>query len=87
MVLPLAHELGPIRRDAVSPGVIDTPWWDRQPVELKQQVFQRVATTVPVRRIGCSENIADAIIFLAGNSYVTGVILDVDGGMRTAVPR
>ena len=84
MVLPLAHELGPIRVNAVSPGVIDTPWWDKQPAELKQRVYARVAATAPVRRIGRSEDIADAIVFLAGNGYVTGVILDVDGGIRGA---
>ncbi len=87
MVLPLAHELGPVRVNAVSPGVIDTPWWDRQPAELKHRLFGRIAATVPVRRVGLPEDIADAIVFLAGNSYVTGIILDVDGGMRGAVPQ
>ncbi len=82
MVLPLAHELGPVRVNAVSPGVIDTPWWDRQPAELKQHVFARVAATAPARRIGRPDDVADAVVFLAGNGYVTGVILDVDGGIR-----
>ena len=86
MVLPLAHELGPVRVNAVSPGVIDTPWWDRQPAELKQRVFERIAATVPVRRIGCADDVADAIVFLAGNGYITGVILDIDGGLRGADP-
>jgi len=39
-----------------------------------------------MRRIGRPEEVADAIVFLAGNGYVTGVILDVDGGMRGALP-
>ena len=86
MVLPLAHELGPVRVNAVSPGVIDTPWWDKQPEELKHRLFEQIAASVPVRRIGRAEEVADAIVFLAGNSYVTGVILDVDGGMRGALP-
>jgi NAD(P)-dependent dehydrogenase (short-subunit alcohol dehydrogenase family) len=86
MVLPLAHELGPIRVNAVSPGVIDTPWWDKQPKELKHQLFGRIAASVPVRRIGRPEDVADAIVFLAGNGYITGVILDVDGGLRGASP-
>ncbi len=86
MVLPLAHELGPVRVNAVSPGVIDTPWWDKHPEELKSRIFGQIAASVPVRRVGRPEEVADAIVFLAGNDYVTGVILDVDGGMRGATP-
>ena len=86
MVLPLAHELGPIRVNAVSPGVIDTAWWDRYPGELKRRIFGQVAASAPLRRIGRAEEVADAIVFLAGNNYITGVILDVDGGMRGASP-
>jgi len=86
MVLPLAHELGPIRVNAVSPGVIDTPWWEKHPEELKNRIFEQIAASVPMRRIGRPEEVADAIVFLAGNGYVTGVILDVDGGMRGALP-
>lgn len=86
MVLPLAHELGPIRINAVSPGVIDTAWWDKQPEGLRERLFDRVAATTPLRRVGRPEEVADAIVFLAGNGYITGVILDVDGGMRGASP-
>ncbi len=68
------------------PGVTDTSWWDRQPAELKQRVFERVAATVSVRRIGYADDVADTIVFLIGNGYMTGVILDVDGGMRGAEP-
>ena len=85
MILPLAHELGPIRVNAVSPGVIDTPWWDRQPAGLRERVFERATATSPAGRVGRAEDVADAVVFLAGNGYVTGVILDVDGGMRGAV--
>ena len=84
MVLPLAHELGPVRVNAVSPGVIHTPWWDGRPEALKHSVFARVAATAPVPRVGRAEDVADAIVFLAANSYVTGVILDVDGRIRSA---
>ncbi len=37
---------------AVSPGVIDTPWWDEHPEALKRRIFEQVTASVPVRRIG-----------------------------------
>ena len=85
-VLPLAHELAPVRVNAVSPGVIDTPWWDKQPPELRTRMFRQIAASTPARRVGRAEDVADAIVFLAGNTYVTSVILDVDGGLRGSLP-
>lgn len=86
MILPLAHELGPIRVNAVSPGVIDTPWWEKQPKNIKNQFFDQTSKTVPLGRVGQAEDVAGAILFLAGNRYVTGIVLDVDGGLRGASP-
>lgn len=86
MVLPLAHEFGPIRVNAVSPGVIDTPWWDKIPEAFKRRVFDRIAATVPVHRVAGAEEVADAIVFPAGNRYLTAIILDVDGGTRGTSP-
>lgn len=49
---------------------------------VKQEVEKRVAATTPMRRLGTADEVADAILFLAGarSSYVTGIVLMVDGG-------
>ena len=83
MVRPLAVELKPRRVNAVSPGVIDTPWWDRRlPEDQKRAAFDRFAAATPAGRVGRPEDVAQAIVFLIGNTYMTGCILDVDGGLR-----
>lgn len=86
LVGPLARELAPRRVNAVSPGVIDTPWWDRQPEPMKRAFFEASEQTLPVRRVGQPQDLAEAILFLAGNAFTTGVVLDVDGGLRTVNP-
>ncbi|MFI9306983.1 SDR family oxidoreductase [Streptomyces triculaminicus] len=43
MVPPLAVELAPLRVNAVSPGVIDTPWWDQIPEEQREALFHGLA--------------------------------------------
>jgi len=78
MAQTLARELAPIRVNAVSPGVVETPWWDDKPKDLFVSASQRA----PLGRPGRPEELADAIAFLIGNSFVTGVILDVDGGLH-----
>jgi NAD(P)-dependent dehydrogenase (short-subunit alcohol dehydrogenase family) len=76
----LAKELAPTRINAVSPGVIDTPWWDAMPEEAKATIFRQAAERLPVRRVGRPEDVAQAIVFLVHDSFVTGTIIEVDGG-------
>jgi NAD(P)-dependent dehydrogenase (short-subunit alcohol dehydrogenase family) len=64
----------------VAPGVIDTPYWAKLPADKRQQMYDAAARGVPVRRVGTAEDIADAVVFLAGNGFVTGTVLLVDGG-------
>jgi len=82
LVKPLAVELRPRRVNAVSPGVIDTPWWNWMPDEQKRDAFGKFAAATPVGRIGKPQDIAEAIVFLIGNSFMTGCVLECDGGMR-----
>ena len=78
----LAVELKPIRVNTVSPGVIDTPWWDPFPPEQKEAMFKDFAGKTPVGRVGTSEDVAQAIAFLIGNGFVTGQTVITDGGLR-----
>ena len=80
MVAPLAVELAPLRVNAVSPGVIDTHWWNVLPEDQRRAYFDSVAAVTPVRRVGKPEDVADAIVYLAGAGYVTGTVLECTGG-------
>ncbi|MGV9351667.1 SDR family oxidoreductase [Streptomyces spiralis] len=87
MVRPLAVELAPLRVNAVSPGVIDTPWWDSVPAEQRQALFDGFAAVTPVGRVGRPEDIARAIHMFAANGFVTGVVLEATGGVTLATGR
>jgi NAD(P)-dependent dehydrogenase (short-subunit alcohol dehydrogenase family) len=86
MIPVLAVELAPARVNAVSPGVIDTPWWDWLDVDARRQAFAAYAKSTPVGRVGRAEDVADAIGYLIGAAFVTGIVLNVDGGMRHRPP-
>lgn len=83
LTLSLARELGPfgIRVNAVAPGITKTDMMKAVP----EQVIAPLIKTVPLRRIGEPEDIANAFVFLASDkaSYITGVVLSVDGLART----
>lgn len=79
----LARELGPsnIRVNAVAPGITKTD----MVAALPEKMIQPLIASIPIRRIGEPEDIANAFLFLASDmaSYVTGEILSVDGAMRS----
>ncbi|MFI6369215.1 SDR family oxidoreductase [Nocardia sp. NPDC050630] len=84
-VIPtLALELAPLRVNAVSPGMVDTSWWDRVPSHNRRAIQTAMATQLPVGRIGEPDDIGHAIRFLLENSYITGTVLAVDGGIALA---
>jgi NAD(P)-dependent dehydrogenase (short-subunit alcohol dehydrogenase family) len=76
----LAVELSPIRVNAVSPGPVDTPLHDHLPKERRDALFQAVAASLPVKRIGKAEEIAQTVLYLMTNGFTTGSTLYVDGG-------
>ena len=82
LTLSLARELGPkgIRVNAVAPGITETDMMKAVPAAVIEPMIQRI----PLRRLGQPEDIANAFLFLASReaSYITGVVLSVDGMMR-----
>ena len=82
MVPVLARELAPTRVNAVSPGVVETPWWNAMPDEARQAYFAQHASELPVARIGQPDDVAQAIAFLIGNGYTTGSVMECDGGLH-----
>jgi NAD(P)-dependent dehydrogenase (short-subunit alcohol dehydrogenase family) len=87
MVPPLAAELAPLRVTAVSPGVVDTPWWDRMPAARREAVFRDAAASLPLGRVGRPDDVAQAIVMLATNGYITGTVLECAGGAHLATGR
>ena len=83
LTVSLARELGPkgIRVNAVAPGIIETDMMKAVPKEVIEPMISRI----PLQRLGKPEDIANAFVFLASEeaSYITGVILSVDGMART----
>lgn len=77
----MAVELGPIRVNVVSPGVVDSgPFWDRLDAGARARMFDDYAARAPARRVGTPEDIAAAAMFAIANPFLTGTILAVDGG-------
>lgn len=82
LVRPLAVEMKPLRVNAVSPGVIDTPWWSRVSENQRQALFDQSVAKTPAGRVGKPEDVAKAVAFLIDDTFMTGSILECDGGMR-----
>ncbi len=83
LTVSLARELGPkgIRVNAVAPGITETDMMKAVP----KDVIAPLIAQIPLRRLGQPEDIANAFVFLASDeaSYITGVVLSVDGMART----
>ena len=83
LTVSLARELGPkgIRVNAVAPGITETDMMKAVPKEVIEPMIQKI----PLGRLGKPEDIANAFAFLASDeaSYITGVVLSVDGMART----
>ena len=81
MTRGLAKELGPdIRVNSVCPGMINTGFHD---TFTKPEVRAHVANITPLKREGCSEDVANLVAYLATDeaAFITGANIDINGGM------
>ena len=80
----MAAELSPrIRVNAVLPGAIETASFRTWLEQMPEQVLEQMISATPMRRNGTPEDIAAAVLYFASpaSSWVTGKLLDVDGGV------
>jgi NAD(P)-dependent dehydrogenase (short-subunit alcohol dehydrogenase family) len=76
----LAIEWGPeVRVNCVLPGAVDTPMLT-DGLARAGRSLESFGAALPIGRVGQPQEIADAIVFLASNPYVTGASLVIDGG-------
>jgi len=76
----MALELAPTRVNIIRPGIVDTPLITRMAGDARDEMLEGMAKRVPLRRVAQPDDIADAVLFLMRNDYVTGEMLTIDGG-------
>jgi NAD(P)-dependent dehydrogenase (short-subunit alcohol dehydrogenase family) len=76
----LALELAPVRVNAVSPGIIDTPIRAAMPEAARLEMLAQTAARLPVGRVGVGEDIARQILAFMTIGFMTGSIVYLDGG-------
>ncbi len=78
----MARELGPdnVRVNSVTPGLIQT---DITGGKLTDDLKIQILEGIPLKRLGVADDVANACLFLASDlsSYITGAVIDVNGGM------
>lgn len=79
----LALELAPTRVNVITPGFIHTSAWDAfMPKEQQDEFFNDFAKTLPVKQIGLAKDVTKGILFFMESDFVTGAVLDIDGGQK-----
>jgi len=79
----LANEIAPRRINVVSPGFIDTPIVDLEGKE-REEMYAKITADHAISRAGTADEVAQAILFVIQNDFVTGTTVDVDGGWLLA---
>lgn len=78
----LAVEMAPVRFNVVAPGMCDTGFLRRFLGAQADAIISHVAASLPVKRIGTPEEVAQAYLYLMKTGYITGETLHIDGGHR-----
>ncbi len=81
LTMGLAQELaGKARVNCVSPGMVATEAYADMPEEAREGMYAQVGGSLPVGRVGGASEIAQAVIMAMTNGFLTGSVLDIDGG-------
>jgi NAD(P)-dependent dehydrogenase (short-subunit alcohol dehydrogenase family) len=90
LIRVMALEWGPkgIRVNGISPGPIEGSWGMANVASPTQDIVDKITRAIPLKRWGTEEDIATTALYLSSDaaSYVTGVILECDGGVTIASP-
>lgn len=73
-------ELAPRRVNVISPGVIDTPAYAGLGQEQRLAMFAKAGQGLPVGRVGQAEEVAAGYVLAMENGFMTGAVVDIDGG-------
>ena len=77
----LAQELaGKARVNCISPGMVATEAYAGMPEEVREGMYAQVGGSLPVGRVGKANEIAQAVVMAMTNDFLTGSVLDIDGG-------
>ncbi len=81
LTMGLAQELaGTARVNCISPGMVATEAYAGMPEETREGMYAQVGGSLPVGRVGRASEIAQAVIMAMTNGFLTGSVLDIDGG-------
>ncbi len=76
----LAHELAPVRVNVICPGLVDTEMWERLPGKQRADMMDQARRRLPARHVATAEDVAELTLAVLTNRYVTGTVVDIDGG-------
>ena len=81
MTRALALELAPkVRVNCIAPGLVKTDAYDHIADDEREAMYASVAASTPVGRVGEVKDIVRAALMVMTNTYMTGTVIDIDGG-------
>ena len=80
----LAHELAPVRVNTICPGLVDTEMWERLSPEQRTEMMDAARKRLPARYVANAMDVAELTMSVMTNRYMTGAIVDIDGGAACA---
>jgi NAD(P)-dependent dehydrogenase (short-subunit alcohol dehydrogenase family) len=80
LIRGLALDLKPMRVNLVAPGAVRTPMFDKFPKEKLDEILEVYKNGTTTGRIGKPEDVAEAYIYLMKDPFVTGAVIETNGG-------